>query len=161
MNSQGHHQHLIRALGLLGVVAILFFVVRAFLIPHSFGRLGHFRGDNLMEQADLPIVQGSPTSCAECHEDEAKIILSGKHTTVPCQDCHGPLTQHVTEEGMQPMPIYKSQTLCARCHQKLEARPKTFPQIDFHEHLVSKNQSLEDEQICFHCHQPHNPIPKR
>src|SRR3989338_4085685 len=158
---KGHHRHLICAALLLGGAIFLFFVVRAFLIPKSFGLYGHFRGENLAEQASLPIVHGNPNSCAECHDDVWKIKLAGRHAAVPCQDCHAPLTQHVTEDGVQPMPIHKTFALCARCHQKLEAKPKTFPQIDFHEHVVSKDKNLENEEICLSCHQPHSPMGEK
>lgn len=157
----GPHRHLIRAATLLLGTLFIFFVVRAFLIPKSFGWYGHFRGENLKEQADLPLVHGSPDACMECHEEVVKLKSAGRHQAVPCQDCHAPLTQHVSEEGMQPMPINKSYTLCARCHQELEARPKTFPQIDFHEHVTAKNKNLESEEVCLNCHHPHNPQRKR
>lgn len=155
---RGNHQHLIRAALLLGGALFVFFVVRALLLPHSFGQFGHFRGDNLTEQALKPVVHGAPSSCAECHDDKAKTMAGGRHATIPCQDCHAPLSQHVTEDGMQPMPINKSFTLCYRCHQQLPSRPKSFPQIDFHEHVVSKGKTLESEEICLSCHQPHSPL---
>lgn len=160
MGGESHHRHLLRALLLLCGGLFLFFVVRAFLIPHSFGEYGHFRGDNLKEQAEIPLVHGSPSSCGECHTDQVAIVSKGPHVKVPCQDCHGPLARHVTEEGIEPMPITRSFALCARCHQKLEARPKTFPQIDFHEHVVSKGKKLESEEICLTCHRSHNPLKR-
>lgn len=153
-----HHRHLLRALLLLLGALLLFFVVRTFLTPHSFGQYGHFRGDNLKEQAAIALVHGSPSSCGECHQDQVGIVSKGPHIKIPCQDCHGPLGKHVTEEGIQPMPITKSFALCARCHQKLEARPKTFPQINLQEHVLSKGKNLESEEICSSCHRPHNPM---
>lgn len=159
--NKGHYRHLLRAVVLVAGALLVFLLIRAFLVPHSFGQFGFFRGENLKEQASIPAVHGDPASCHECHDDQAKQIGGGPHAAVPCQDCHAPLAQHVTEEGIKPMPMVRSHTLCARCHQKLEARPKTFPQIDFHEHLVSKNQSLEDETICLNCHLPHSPLPER
>jgi protein-arginine kinase activator protein McsA len=40
-------------------------------------------------------------------------------------------------------------TLCARCHAKDTAKPKTFPQVITAEHSGGV--------VCNTCHQPHNP----
>lgn len=153
-----HKNHLLRAGAILFGVALVFFIVRAIVMPKSFGKYGSFRGDNLAEQAALPVVHGTPESCAECHEDQVKTKTAGKHAAVPCQTCHGPLATHVKENGMEPMVVNRSYALCARCHQKLEARPKTFPQIDMQEHVEGMGMKLEDnEAVCLTCHQPHSP----
>ncbi|MBI4124584.1 MAG: cytochrome c3 family protein [Deltaproteobacteria bacterium] len=159
--NKGHYRHLLRALILVAGACLVFFLLRAFLIPRSFGKYGFFRGDNLKEQADIPVVHGNPQACAECHDEQVKMIASGPHAGVPCQDCHAPLTQHITEEGIVPMPITRSYALCARCHQKLDARPKTFPQIDFQDHVAAKGKNWESEDICLNCHRSHNPLKKK
>ncbi|MBI2346887.1 MAG: cytochrome C [Deltaproteobacteria bacterium] len=158
-----HHRHLVRAGAALIGAALLFFVVRALVMPKSFGRFGHFRGDNIAEQAAIPAVHGAPEACAECHMEVAETKVAGKHASVPCQDCHGPLALHITEAGKEQMPMHRSFTLCARCHQQLAARPAAFPQIDLMEHLdvvgAGHDALTTNEAICFDCHRPHSPSP--
>ena len=161
IGSQGHRKHLFRAAGLLLGALFIFFVVRALLVPGSFGQYGHFRGDNLAEQAAKPMIHGSPVSCADCHDELFQIKMAGKHAAVPCQDCHAPLAHHIKDDGIEPMPIHKSYTLCIRCHLKIESRPKNFPQIDLHEHLAKANLTTDDEGVCFTCHKPHDPLGKK
>ena len=43
-------------------------------------------------------------------------------------------------------------TLCARCHEAIAGKPKTFPQVDTKEH----SSGVE----CKACHDPHQPKPK-
>lgn len=155
------YHHLTRAAAILAGALLIFFVIRTFLIPSSFGQFGNFRGDNLAEQAGIPPAYGAPDSCAACHGELFKTKSHGKHAAVPCQTCHAPLSQHVTDDGISPMPVNRSFTLCARCHQKLEARPVQFPQISIGEHLSRKNLSTEgNEGVCLSCHNPHAPTPK-
>lgn len=155
------HRHLIRAAMILAGALMIFFIVRTFLVPKSFGMYGHFRGDNLAEQAAFPVNYGPPDVCATCHTEQITMKGKGKHVTVPCQTCHGPVGEHVQDDGMKPMIINKSFTLCARCHQKLEARPPTFPQINIQEHLASVNMTTDgNEAACLSCHNPHSPTIK-
>lgn len=155
------HRHLVRAGLILVGVLIAFFVARALLVPKSFGQFGTFRGDNLAEQMALPVQYGPPDVCASCHAEIFATQTKGRHAFVPCQTCHGPVNIHVQDDGMKPMIINRSFTLCARCHQKLEARPVQFPQISIGEHLARKNLTTEgNEDVCLSCHNPHAPTPK-
>lgn len=152
------YRHLVRAAGLLIGALFIFFVVRAFLIPSSYGQYGNFRGDNLAEQAAILPNYGPPDACATCHADHVAKKEKGKHASVPCQTCHGPVGDHVQDDGMKPMIINKSFTLCVRCHQKLEARPQQFPQINIGEHLARNHLSTDgNEAVCLSCHNPHRP----
>lgn len=155
------HRHLVRAGMILVGALVAFFIVRALLVPKSFGQFGTFRGSNLAEQAALPANYGPPDVCATCHADLFETKAKGKHLNVPCQTCHGPVAEHVQDDGMKPMIINRSFTLCARCHQKLEARPAQFPQINIQEHLAGKNLTTEgNEGVCLTCHNPHSPAIK-
>lgn len=155
------HRHLVRAGMILAGALMLFFIVRAFLIPKSFGEYGHFRGSNLAEQAAILPNYGPPDACASCHPDKVALKDKGVHASVPCQTCHGPLSGHVQDTGMKPMIINKSFTLCARCHQKIQARPSQFPQINIQEHLASAHLTTEgNEAVCLSCHNPHSPMSK-
>lgn len=155
------YHHLTRAGLLLAGALIAFFIVRALLVPASFGKYGNFRGDNLAEQAAIPVNYGPPEVCATCHAEHVAKKEKGKHAGVPCQTCHGPVGDHVQEDGMKPMIINKTFTLCARCHQKLEARPAQFPQINIYNHLARAKLTIDgNEAVCLSCHNPHAPTPK-
>ena len=59
------------------------------------------------------------------------------------------------------MPINRSHELCAYCHQKLETRPASMPQVDPREHLEALDMLAPDEKIeeamCGACHDGHDP----
>jgi hypothetical protein len=155
------YRHLVRVGILLVSALVVFFIVRAFLVPASYGEYGNFRGDNLAEQVAIPPNYGPPEVCTTCHADHVAKKAKGKHAAVPCQTCHGPVGDHVQDDGMKPMIVNKSFALCARCHQKLEARPQHFPQINIQNHLARVNLTTDgNEAVCLSCHNPHAPTPK-
>jgi len=141
--------HLIRpALVLLaGVVAFL--ILRAAVVPKSFGQYGHYRGDALGMIAARPISYAGRAQCAMCHEQEAKVHDAGKHAGVGCETCHGPQAKHVEAEGGNKPALPDVANLCRRCHEKDAAKPKGFPQVD----TVAHSQGM----LCDSCHQPHSP----
>lgn len=154
-----HNKHYYRITFLIGSGLVAFFVVRAFLIPASFNQFGHFRGANVEEQMDRAAHFGAKTVCAMCHPDLATQHQTGKHTSVPCQDCHDRVDVHANPESGEvigTMPIQKTAQLCLRCHQQLPSRPTTFPQIGPEEHLRDMPEA-HSPTICFSCHSPHDP----
>ncbi|MBI5299873.1 MAG: hypothetical protein HY877_06235 [Deltaproteobacteria bacterium] len=154
-----HSKHYFRAGFLILAGGLLFFVVRAFLIPSSFGKFGPFRSDDIKDQMEKPVQYGAPDACADCHTEIWQTHQKGIHLRVPCQDCHGPLSVHMdVEKGefVGKMPIQKTSKLCLRCHSKLPSRPEAFPQIEVKEHLA-KVPDANKPDICFSCHNPHSP----
>lgn len=153
-----HSKHLYRAvivivLGLFGV-----FAGRLALMPDSFGEFGWYRGDNLAEQMAHPVKHGGNTSCKSCHGEAWGQHDDGGHASVPCESCHAPLATHANAKAKTAdMKVERTYKLCARCHQKLEARPKSFPQVQLDEHLDDQGETLEGE-VCLNCHQPHAPL---
>lgn len=158
-----HTKHYFRAGLLIVMVLLLFFLVRSFLIPPSFGKYGFYRGDNVQEQTAKAVRFGPPNSCQDCHSEVWEEREKGKHQGVPCQDCHGPLGEHVnieTGEFVGEMPVRRTSKLCLRCHLKLPSRPEAFPQIDLEDHLVNVPDHTKPE-VCLQCHHPHNPVIKK
>jgi len=153
-----HSKHIIRAVLLLIVIAVVFVVVRHFLVPRSFGDHGHYRSDSIAEIADRPLAHGGPESCVECHAEDAEWVLDEEHGSVSCQVCHAPLATHAAGgEKTADMTVHRTTALCAWCHQRLAARPATFPQVVLIEHLTSKGAELA-EGICLECHDAHDPV---
>ena len=152
-----HSKHIIRAVLLLVVIAIVFVVTRHFLIPESFGDYGHFRADSVVEFAAKSPVHGGSESCAECHADEVSFVAEEEHRSISCEVCHAPVATHAAAgEKIADMPVHRTTALCGWCHQRLAARPTTFPQVTFVEHVTDKGGELS-EGICLECHDAHDP----
>ena len=157
-----HSKHYFRAGGIVVGGFFAFLIVRAFLMPKSFGQYGHYRADNVAEQRAKPLAFGAISACGECHAEQAMIHGKGKHQTVQCQNCHAPLAVHIQEGVFQePMPINRLAALCLRCHGELPSRPEGFPQIDVKKHLGGMAPEGPSEGVCLRCHRPHDPIPAR
>jgi hypothetical protein len=102
---------------------------------------------------------GGNEACGTCHAGK-KTLTTGPHVTVPCEDCHDALAAHVKGGAkIAEMPRVKSVTrLCGRCHRDLVARRDGFPKINIEKHVKDQGAELSD-QVCFDCHNPHNPTP--
>jgi hypothetical protein len=157
-----HTKHIWRFVLLILSVGMVFVMGRHFLIPASFGVAGHYRLDSTLEIMAQEPVHGNTRACAPCHEEQFDAKAEGKHAVVQCAVCHGPVTIHVTD-GVKTaeMPTNPSNQLCGNCHQELEARPETMPQIDLREHLIVMEVMTAEDDIpdgaCIMCHDVHNP----
>lgn len=152
-----HSKHLIRAFGLLFFFFIGFLVVRAFMIPPSFGDYGHFRGDDVQSQRNKPVHHGGRESCKPCHEEVFNKVMAASHVKVQCENCHAPVTDHaIADEKIKDMPKDRTAVLCIRCHEYLAARPKTQPQVKILGHLKEMDEQFSPE-VCVSCHNPHAP----
>lgn len=81
------YKHIFRAVLLLITFLVFGAIVRAALVPDSFGKYGPYRGDHLDEERFATPVLGSDDDCLECHETEWD-MADGRHAYVPCADCH-------------------------------------------------------------------------
>ncbi len=153
-----HAKHIARAVLLLVLACVAFIMVRHFMVPQSFGKAGPYRFDSVAEHASRDLFHGSPGACAECHDEQADLASQGRHGSVPCEVCHAPLGAHVKGgEWVATMPAQRSHNLCARCHERLVARPKAFPQVVLVEH-VTEQGAVMSEDVCWECHEDaHNP----
>jgi hypothetical protein len=133
-----------------------FALVRSFLIPESFGTYGHYRGDNLAEQMNMPLVHLESAFCRDCHLEQFKVWQDNNHRAVNCEVCHGHWEIH--NGNLETMTAVKSNDACLLCHQALTGRPEIVSQIksfDLHRDEVKKPGV--DGQTCVECHQPHAP----
>ena len=152
-----HREHIIRLLIVIVFVVVILFLVRWFLIPQSFGRYGHYRGDNVKEQMDLPLVYLESAFCKDCHEVQYNDWKDNGHSSVNCETCHGHWEIH--NGRVKTMTAIKSDDTCTMCHQKLTGRPDSFPQIvSFSKHIEEQEVSEEDILNCLDCHDPHVPL---
>ncbi len=137
-------------------------LVKQFLIPKSFGKLGHYRADAIIEEASIPIRHGTNVSCYSCHPYEAKVHKAGLHNTISCEFCHGPYADHVKDNkkiGTLPVKTDKEiTTLCLRCHNtEIKARPEqVIKTVAMPDHLESQKVKLTHN--CNQCHHVHAPL---
>jgi hypothetical protein len=140
--------HLLRFAGLFVIAFLVFWIIRGYVVPKTFGQYGHYRAASMTEIAALPQKFAGHEACETCHSDKAEIKNKGKHEQVNCEACHGPLAAHAADPTVTPAKL-DTAVLCVRCHGASAARPKTFPQVVADEH--------SNGVPCETCHQPHSP----
>lgn len=144
--------HLLRLAAVFLLGLIVFLLLRGVLIPRSFGRYGHYRGEAIAEITARPISFASHQTCESCHSDVLETKVKGKHKGVACEACHGALAKHAEDPtALQPAKI-DTAVLCARCHEANIAKPAGFPQVATADHSAGL--------ACNTCHQPHSPVIK-
>ncbi len=141
--------HLVRVAVVLAAGVVLFLIIRNAVVPKDFGRYGHFRPEALNVIRAHPAAFAGQGTCVVCHDDQAKERAAGKHAHVACEACHGPQAAHVADMANVKPVLPDVATLCARCHEKNAAKPKSFPQVVTAEHSGGV--------ACNTCHKPHNP----
>jgi len=145
------NKHLIRAGALLLAVLVIAFVVpRVIPVPAFLEDYGFYpkrSAENAEEWASLPIQYVDHSICRDCHQDNYGAWEKSKHSTVSCENCHGPGQAHL-EQGAS-LEVDTSREFCGVCHDQLPARPKDFPQVDLKEH--------GGQAACVSCHNPHEP----
>jgi uncharacterized CHY-type Zn-finger protein len=149
MRSFKDAEHLLRLAAVFVVGLIAFLVLRASLVPRSFGQYGHYRGNAIGEIAARPVSYAGHQVCEGCHVEVLDVKSKGVHKGVACESCHGPLAKHADDPAsIQPAKLDTAR-LCVRCHEENLAKPKNFPQIASKEHSGGAS--------CDSCHRPHSP----
>ena len=131
------------------IALIAFAILRAAVVPHSFGQYGHYRGAAIAEMAARPIAYAGHEACETCHTEVVDQKKLGRHTGLHCEVCHGPQAKHADDPASFTPPKLDTAVLCARCHEANSAKPKTFPQVATADHSGGL--------ACDTCHQPHRP----
>ena len=140
--------HLFRFAGIFVAAVLVFLGIRGWLVPHSFGQYGHYRGAAVSEIAAKPLHFAGHQTCETCHADIADKKSHGKHASVSCEACHGALAKHADDPSIQPAKLDTAK-LCVQCHEASAAKPKSFPQVE----AASHSNGL----TCETCHQLHSP----
>lgn len=148
--------HVLRPLWVVLAVIALTLVARHFMVPSDFGVNGEsftynfHRLSNIDEWKAFPIKYKNKDYCNECHEENYKENQESAHSTVECENCHGPALDHPEEP--EALEIDRSRALCLRCHAALAypgSQRGDLPGIDPEEHNIDSK--------CSECHNPHNP----
>ncbi|MBF0112927.1 MAG: hypothetical protein HQK74_09380 [Desulfamplus sp.] len=137
-------------------------LVKAQLIPKSFGLYGAYRADAIDEEAQRVVRHGTNASCFGCHPYEAKTHLKGDHKTISCEFCHGTYSDHVNNgKKIADLPVKKGgeiTTLCLRCHNtEIKARSTiVIKTVAMPDHL--EQQKVKLTHNCNQCHNVHAPL---
>ena len=144
-------RHLARALMVLaGLVIMVFVVPRVIPASASLSNFGFHRKDAVKSSeqwASLPVEYLQSSSCFDCHPTQYGAWEKGNHKNVACENCHGSARDHVA--NLTPLTTNRSRDLCGTCHEKVEGRPASFPQVDMGE--------MGGNAECVTCHSPHDP----
>jgi hypothetical protein len=141
--------HLFRFAGLFVLAFLVFWGIRGFVVPKTFGQYGHYRGSAITDIAAKQMKFAGHQACEECHTDIAETKAHGSHAHVNCEACHGPLANHAGDPTSVVPQKPDSAVLCAKCHTASAAKPKGFPQVNPEEHSGG--------MPCATCHNPHSP----
>lgn len=143
--------HLIRAAALLGMLILLFLLLRSppstTLLARSGFYWGESKGTNADKWAAMPLGLVRPSTCQDCHQREYQNWQGSSHGSVSCASCHGPAREHV-ESGAR-LAVDTSREFCGLCHAQQVSRPSAFPQVD----LAAHGGQAE----CVTCHDPRAP----
>lgn len=144
-------QQVMRLTAVFAVVGIALILARYFLIPETFGELGHYRAIALDSAASHQKRYAGRQECALCHSDVEALRSASNHQTVSCEVCHGPAARHVAGPMEVRPVINRERGNCLLCHAYNPSRPSGFPQVD----PLAHNAPAE----CIVCHSPHAPEP--
>ncbi|MBU0742583.1 cytochrome c3 family protein [bacterium] len=151
------YRHTFRLFALIGIAVVIALIVRARLVPESYGDLGHFRADAIEDAKRFEPRHLGPAACVECHDDVVALHAKDAHARVTCESCHGPGAVHVASEGEGGIIRPGGKEPCLVCHRLLPARPGEFAQIVPRDHY--RFVGVEDPEIdCVACHDPHEPL---
>ena len=142
-------EHLIRLAAVMGIALVAFVVLRAAVVPSSFGQYGHYRGAAIAEAAARPVAFAGHDTCEACHTDVVDQKKQGKHVVVACEACHGAQGRHAEDPASVTPARLDTSVVCSRCHEANSAKPKAFHQVATAEHSGGL--------ACDTCHQPHHP----
>lgn len=146
-------QQITRLLIVFGLFIIALVAARYYLVPKTFGELGHYRAAAIDDAVSQKVHYAGREACGLCHDDIYKALTTHRHKGLACEVCHGPAAAHVESPGDVKPQAPRDRGYCPLCHGYNASRPTGFPQIDPVTHNPMKP--------CYSCHNPHEPEPPR
>jgi hypothetical protein len=148
--------HLFRFLGLFVIAFLVFWVIRGYVVPKSFGEYGHYRGAAITDIANHPIKFAGHQACEQCHTDIADTKTKGAHAHVNCEACHGAIFQRLPAAAAPPENLYER--LLAFAGLRLPADP---PLVRHADDPMSVTPVKPDSAVlCARCHTASAAKPK-
>ncbi len=127
----------------------LFLLARHFLVPATFGDLGHYRADAIKDAKDHEAKYLDTIACRSCHKGIDSVKSGGVHQGINCQTCHGAGYLHAKDPKKNPLTKPTEREFCGKCHNINAARPSFMKQVDISKHNTKSK--------CIVCHNPHSP----
>ena len=143
------YEHVVRIAALFALGTALFLLWRWWMVPADFGIYGHFRAGALADNRQRPVVYAGRAACVDCHTDVSDAWQAGKHLTVGCESCHGPLGSHARGEVEGAPRRPDGRTACVQCHAARAGMPPAFPRVVVSDHA--------GPDACITCHPAHTP----
>jgi len=147
------NQQTSRLLVVFGVMIGALLTARHFLVPKTFGKLGHYRAAAVDVVAANKAKYAGKEACAPCHDEIVQTHDTHRHISVTCEVCHGAAAAHIDAPTEVKLRAPRERGQCPLCHGYNPSRPTGFPQIDPATHNPAK--------ACISCHNPHAPEPPR
>ncbi len=122
----------------------------SFSTAWSNGAHGHSMTD--AKFSEMWTDQGKPGACLVCHATNYDPATGAyEKDSVSCESCHNPIpAQHIYEPAKNPVPVDRSNDLCARCHSD--------SRFGLEEWQTSKH--YQRDMTCTVCHDPHTAALK-
>jgi hypothetical protein len=150
--AQGRVPQQVPRLIVVFVVAVAALIAaRYYLVPETFGDVGHYRAAAVDSIAAHPKKYAGMQECTLCHSPIDQKRAMSNHRGLSCEVCHGPAANHASAPLDVKPPAPRDRGLCPLCHAYNASRPTGFPQID----PVAHNPLTP----CIGCHDPHAPEP--
>ncbi|HWP84965.1 MAG TPA: hypothetical protein VNN17_07240 [Terriglobia bacterium] len=146
-------QQLVRLSILFLTLLAALVIARSYLVPATFGEIGHYRTAAVAANASQPLVYAGREVCEICHTEQAQKFAAARHQSLSCEVCHGAASGHVEAPSDRKPPAPRDRGYCPLCHGYNPSRPTGFPQID----ALTHNPGSP----CIKCHDPHAPEPPR
>ncbi|MGM0578624.1 MAG: hypothetical protein ACQEXJ_23065 [Myxococcota bacterium] len=163
------YRHVARLFTATAGVALLMGAGLEGMMPEGFGETGFYRAGAVADARAGTSRHVGEAACAECHDEQVRLHDKDAHARVACEVCHGPGVRHeewhrandpaadVEAPEEARMRIRDDRDWCLHCHEVDPARPGSFPQIAWREHM--EVSGVRDEDIpCGTCHDPHEPL---
>jgi hypothetical protein len=147
--------HLFRFAGLFVIAFLVFWVIRGYVVPKSFGQYGHYRGAAMGDIAAHPVKFAGHDKCETCHSDIADTHAKGAHAHVNCEACHWALFQRL------PVPEQPKPNLYER-FEALIVKPAPDPPILLHADDPASVMPVKPDTavLCAQCHTASAAKPK-
>jgi hypothetical protein len=132
---------------LVAVLAVILFGLGT-AVTFAFDQYGFHPERNARAWAIRTPEYGEAATCRECHAGEYRAWSLARHAAVVCESCHGPMAAHASDGTAATAELPKlTGDICIACHEKVEGRPPSVPQVDLATHHGTTS--------CVLCHDPH------
>ncbi|MBI2967809.1 MAG: hypothetical protein HYY40_08350 [Bacteroidetes bacterium] len=158
-------QQVTRLILVFAIFIGIFYTVRSYFVPESWGEFGHYRGNAIREIAALETKYADIKTCIECHKENAGLLAEGEHASIKCQTCHGPGYKHnkyYELQGKSNTP--DSASMSTEITDTSVSTENTDTSIQKHKSTTPEEFRLrtpDDRKFCLNCHELNSGRPEK